>query len=366
MVLSIPPPHNTIKEFKNDVLCMARVWNSGRGGQCSRMRQGQSQFCAQHLRMVRDRKQGLPYGRVDHSSEKHIPKAELNPGLATDHKGAATLDKLVMEHKRKIDAQKVDDKVLLRRVQNLVVSMQRSDVTLHSVQTQLEATFGMDLSSRRQWLQRHIEALLAFPTSSMSIMSAAFGHPTDASRARDVTEKLCERLRHQGGVRLDIGVDVPLLKWLQDPCPEISPKILSMRYQICGQRGEIKARVRPGTINESELFLKKPISLAVPKTYKHLAISIIKATFGHPHDPTKLFDVTESVQGRLDLARGKLLEILSTEPVRPAFGDPCFGVNKARRHTHSFAMPSPYELLCGRLTFVDAARTFVAGPFHST
>jgi len=48
-----------------------------------------------------------------------------------------------------------------------------------------------------KWLKSNVQALLALPVSPFSVLAAAYGHPTDASKAVDVSGVLTERLRLQ-------------------------------------------------------------------------------------------------------------------------------------------------------------------------
>lgn len=53
---------------KNEERCMARIWNRGKGGQCTRCRNALSEYCLQH---IKNRK----HGRIDEKpSEDIFPK----------------------------------------------------------------------------------------------------------------------------------------------------------------------------------------------------------------------------------------------------------------------------------------------------
>lgn len=45
--------------------CMARVWNRGKGGQCTRIKKDNCEYCLQHS-------QHLKHGRIDSDVPKHI------------------------------------------------------------------------------------------------------------------------------------------------------------------------------------------------------------------------------------------------------------------------------------------------------
>jgi hypothetical protein len=49
---------------KCETRCMARVWNRGKGGQCTRKRKGETEFCAQHQT---DRKHGTMHDQPPHA-----------------------------------------------------------------------------------------------------------------------------------------------------------------------------------------------------------------------------------------------------------------------------------------------------------
>merc|ERR1719374_409171 len=45
-------------------LCLARIWNNGKGGQCGRPPHGAGDFCSTHIKQLESNK-GLSHGRVD-------------------------------------------------------------------------------------------------------------------------------------------------------------------------------------------------------------------------------------------------------------------------------------------------------------
>jgi len=63
--------HHTFAAVPSDDRCMARVWNRGQGGQCSRRRTEDSELCGQHDLEAQQR--GLTHGRID----GEIPKEKL-------------------------------------------------------------------------------------------------------------------------------------------------------------------------------------------------------------------------------------------------------------------------------------------------
>ena len=66
--LEYPSPHvsNLVVTSPQDDQCMARVWNSGRGGQCTHRRTNQGHFCKSHGRKISQSQFNWDlYGRVD-------------------------------------------------------------------------------------------------------------------------------------------------------------------------------------------------------------------------------------------------------------------------------------------------------------
>ena len=60
---------NTSNENKNiekeSKKCMARIWNRGKGGQCSRNKVGNNDFCKQHIECRK-------HGRIDENIDRNI------------------------------------------------------------------------------------------------------------------------------------------------------------------------------------------------------------------------------------------------------------------------------------------------------
>ena len=62
-----PPPH--VREQAIEDQCMARVWNSGRGGQCTRRRTNQGHFCKAHgTKIDHSQFRWELHGRVDEAA----------------------------------------------------------------------------------------------------------------------------------------------------------------------------------------------------------------------------------------------------------------------------------------------------------
>merc|ERR1719453_1999021 len=92
--------------------CMARTWNDGKGGQCTRPRAENSDLCAMHIKQ-RDSEKGLVHGRVDgevpekkleefkRAAEKpEKPKREKPAKKASDEKAKAPMKAAAMKAKK--------------------------------------------------------------------------------------------------------------------------------------------------------------------------------------------------------------------------------------------------------------------------
>ena len=55
--------------------CMARIWNRGKGGQCTRRRAGEGDYCANHA------KGPLRHGRIDERAPKEVFRPSASSSL---------------------------------------------------------------------------------------------------------------------------------------------------------------------------------------------------------------------------------------------------------------------------------------------
>ena len=117
-------------------------------------------------------------------------------------------------------------------------------ITLEAVQKQLEGCFLVKLHDRREWLRKRLEAIMAMKYSSkgrepFTVLAPAFGHPTIANLAVDVTDRLNALVAELTAIapntwtpahpRLVLTKDTPLLAFfaegtgrvgpIDDPCP---------------------------------------------------------------------------------------------------------------------------------------------------
>ncbi|CBJ33660.1 hypothetical protein Esi_0545_0009 [Ectocarpus siliculosus] len=157
------------------------------------------------------------------------------------------------------------------------------------------------------------------------VVAASYGHPRDPKLAIDVRRQLQTRV----GVsdRLDIRREESLTDWLGNPCPGVL-KVLRVRY--VSLEGVAKGRRREVWLQESEEgHLAEAVSLQVPT--KLPLVVVFSAVYGSPGEPSRgrgKMDVTEFMQGRVDLADGKYLFMSRKEPLTDLFGDPCPGRDK--------------------------------------
>lgn len=69
---------NPGKETRNlGCPCMARIWNKGYGGQCSKKSTPGHDYCSIHLKHFQNGH--LPHGRIDMSCPKILPKLDIQP-----------------------------------------------------------------------------------------------------------------------------------------------------------------------------------------------------------------------------------------------------------------------------------------------
>ncbi|CAN0301177.1 unnamed protein product [Scytosiphon promiscuus] len=159
----------------------------------------------------------------------------------------------------------------------------------------------------------------------LRIVAASYGHPRDPKLAVDVRSQLQSRV----GVsdRLDIRREESLVDWLGNPCPGV---LKTLRIRYVSLEGVAKGRRREVWLQESEEgYLSEAVSLQVPT--KIPLVVVFSAVYGSPGKSSRgrgKIDVTEFMQGRVDLAEGKYLFMSRKEPLTDLFGDPCPGRDK--------------------------------------
>ena len=160
----------------------------------------------------------------------------------------------------------------------------------------------------------------------LEICSATFGDPFDVTKIIDVTEK-CRELTKEYTTRdrLYIRSSQCLAKLFCDG-DDILPgkqKQLRVRYRIRGVHGFVNMDTTPTNRFPTGFFLTTP-----PVRY----LTIVSATYGHPKGRAASgrmsYDVTEKVQGLVDLSGGSYLLMSHNTPVARYFGDPCPGYVK--------------------------------------
>ncbi|CAN0150103.1 unnamed protein product, partial [Pylaiella littoralis] len=157
------------------------------------------------------------------------------------------------------------------------------------------------------------------------VVAASYGHPQDPKLAIDVRPQLQTRV----GVsdRLVIRREESLIDWLGDPCPGV---LKALRIRYVSLEGVAKGRRREVWVEESEDgHLRETLSLQVPTNLP--LVVVFSAVYGTPGEPKRgrgKIDVTEFMQGRVDLADGKYLYLSKKEPLADLFGDPCPGRDK--------------------------------------
>jgi hypothetical protein len=107
-----------------------------------------------------------------------------------------------------------------------------------------------------------------------------------------------------------------------DPSPG-KPKQMRIRYRIQGNHGFVTFDVMENNMIPSNiLLLVQPV--------RHL--SILFASYGHPKGRSSTgrmsIDITENVQGLVDMNGGSFLSINVYTPLKRLFGDPCEGYTK--------------------------------------
>jgi len=127
-----------------------------------------------------------------------------------------------------------------------------------------------------------------------------------------------------------------------DPCPG-SNKQLKIRYRMLGLHGMLNLDVNPDNHLSSNFMMMAP-------TVRYLAI--LHASYGHPKGQSPQgrmsVEVTEVVQGMVDMVGGSYLTISYMASAKRMFGDPCPGYPKDLRIKFDIAGRSG-EVLCDEM-----------------
>lgn len=180
------------------------------------------------------------------------------------------------------------------------------------------------------------------PLSPLEILFASYGDVITEKGAVDVTLKCRDIMAKKGqDDRFAFGANSNLYAVFGfDPSID-KPKQLRVRYRMGGVFGTIVIGTSANSrmTSTTAVVLTSRSSSAVsssPLGVKSSRMVIIKrADFGHPKGVSSTgrmsFDVTEIIQGLLDLGGGSHFVLTSTEQMGPLFGDPCPGYPKELR-----------------------------------
>jgi len=161
----------------------------------------------------------------------------------------------------------------------------------------------------------------------LEILFATYGDPLEPLTAIDVTAIMKERVKYyKNEDRLAFRIETQLNEVFKcDPAPGKS-KQLRIRYRIDGVFATLLLSTLPSSQFPSPILLLRP-------TKRHL--KIIRALYGHPKGRSSTgamcTDVTEIVQGFVDLMGGSYLNLSPQSSVSQMFGDPCPGYTKDLR-----------------------------------
>ena len=154
------------------------------------------------------------------------------------------------------------------------------------------------------------------------ILAASYGHPSDASRAADCTEKLeelCVKAARESLV-LDKTEDLRRSLGVGDPAPNCR-KVVIVRYLLNGRRGTTTAW-------EGDFAGRLKEDFHIRGGATRPLISIIRAQYGQPggiKNGRGAFDVTDSLQARVHAARGRFCVVKRDEHLPSWLGEPSLG-----------------------------------------
>ncbi|CAM9373295.1 unnamed protein product, partial [Choristocarpus tenellus] len=162
---------------------------------------------------------------------------------------------------------------------------------------------------------------------NLRILAASYGHPKDARLAVDIRAKIQKRVDDHGVFgHLDVDIMEDLTAWFGNPCPGVR-KMLRIRYMPLNEQGKgLRREIWCQEEESKEGHLMESLLLREPKA--HPSVLVFSASYGSPagsFNGQGTFDVTELMQGRVDLAGGEYLLISREESLVDLFGDPCPG-----------------------------------------
>ncbi|GBG33421.1 Hypothetical Protein FCC1311_096442 [Hondaea fermentalgiana] len=328
----------------------------------SELKASERYLCKGHNRIVT--KFGkLTYGRFE---EPYTEVHEIQLDNPDEEEEEAKIHKLthdeIVEASKRLEQRtnlEAADTVVLERARQVWLRreqkgmLKKDPLSTEIIANILEPTFGINIAEqapgRRLWLKESFQALMSLSKAPLSILVAMIGHRTEPDKARDVRLPLQEILSTYGGMRIFVPDDVNVLELLAprcneplDPCPG-EAKFLRIRYCLQGAIGEVSARI----MDEDDFGLSEPIVIEVPPvaSTKRTAVAgqspsvrsrltIIKALYGHSHDFLRSFNVTEKVQGLVDLrGRGQYLRLTPEDLLNDIFGDPTKAIERVFKVT---------------------------------
>jgi hypothetical protein len=168
----------------------------------------------------------------------------------------------------------------------------------------------------------------SLPSDPFEILVALFGDFTKPMKAVDVT-RACQDRRQLYSLRDRIAFpsNEPINAILAcvDPSPGYA-KQLRIRYRVLGRCGVLVLDTAKDNCFPSPVIMIAP---------KERFLKISKAHYGHPKGRSSTgamsVDVTEVVQGAVDLLGGSYLSISRMRLLYPLLGDPCPGYTKDLR-----------------------------------
>ena len=168
------------------------------------------------------------------------------------------------------------------------------------------------------------------PIQTLEILFASYGDTLSEKGAEDVTQK-CKNIMvaKNSEDRLGFGPSTNLQQIFDiNPSPNKS-KQLRIRYRMNGLYGIVII----DTLSNSRMKSKNAIVLKSPSIKRTLKIK--RAYYGHPKGTSSTgrmsYEVTEFIQGLVDLKGGSHLFFSEKNILTPFFGDPCPGYPKELR-----------------------------------
>lgn len=158
-------------------------------------------------------------------------------------------------------------------------------------------------------------------SGKLRILAASYGHAHDASRAIDCTDVVRDAVDATRNERLTILKSDNLARMFGADPAYGARKVVKVRYLMDGRRGELTAWE-----GGYERHLAEDLYILATKAMP--LITIVRAVYGHPLGVIKgrgAFDVTDVLQSRVHLAKGRSVVLKRHEDLTELFGEPCAG-----------------------------------------